>query len=93
MNKEDIKNLLKDLYFSVNEEQLDFIYEQFMSIYSSITYLKDVDVSGVEPADWPFKVSTTFLREDEVNHLLSNEQVLKNAANAQDAYIKYIKVV
>ena len=66
MNKDYLRVLLEDLYFDVNDAQLDFIYNEFMGIYSALTYLENVDTSNVEPADWPFKVSTNYLREDEV---------------------------
>lgn len=93
MNKDYLRVLLEDLYFDVNDAQLDFIYNEFMGIYSALTYLENVDTSNVEPADWPFKVSTNYLREDEVDHLLSLEETLKNASSTQDEYVKYIKVV
>ncbi len=49
----------------------------FMSIYSCLKYFDDVDTSNVEAINWPFQITNTFLREDEVDHLLTSEEVLK----------------
>lgn len=93
MNKDDVKVLLSDLYLDANEEDFEFIYQEFMSIYNCLKYFDDVDTTNVEAINWPFEITSTFLREDEVNHLLTSEEVLKNAADTQDEYVKYIKVV
>ena len=93
MSKEELKILLNDLYLNADEEEFEFIYQEFMSIYSCLKYFDDVDTSNVEAINWPFQITNTFLREDEVDHLLTSEEVLKNAADTQGEYVKYIKVV
>ena len=93
MNKEDVKVFLNDLYLDADDKELDFIIEEFNSIYSSIQCLEKIDTSDVVGASWPFEQTSTYLREDIVDHTLSNEEALQNADQVQDGYVKYVKVV
>ena len=48
---------------------------------------------GVEPLAFPYVVETTFLREDEPNHVISTEDALKNCKTVQRNQIRVPKVV
>ena len=93
MNREELKILLDDLYLDAESEELDFIVNEFNSIAASLDYFEAITTSDVKSADWPFEVTSTYLRDDVVDHTLENEDALQNAAKTQDGYVKYIKVV
>ncbi|MDF9866878.1 aspartyl-tRNA(Asn)/glutamyl-tRNA(Gln) amidotransferase subunit C [Bacilli bacterium PM5-3] len=93
MSKEEIQKLLKEIYYEASDEDFEYILPQFTDITQSINYFSEVDVEDLEPADWPFDLSSTYLREDVVSKTLTNEEVLQNAPETQDGYVKYIKVV
>ena len=55
--------------------------------------LDEIDTEGVEPLAFPYVVETTFLREDEPNHVISTEDALKNCKTVQRNQIRVPKVV
>ena len=93
MEKEQIKVLLDDLYLDASELELDFIQREFKNIARAVDYFSLIDTTNLQPITWPFPVVSTYLRDDVVDHLLTNEETLKNAAATKDGYVKYVKVV
>lgn len=52
-----------------------------------------MDTDGVEPMVYPFEAPTTFLREDVVSDVLSQEDALKNVKDARMGHVHVPKVV
>ena len=52
-----------------------------------------MDTEGVEPMVYPFEAPTHFLREDVVDHVLTQEEALKNAPNKKNGFFVTKKVV
>lgn len=94
MDRAEVEVYLKDLYFSVDdEEEMNFIIGEFSQIAKAVQHFENVDVENVEPSSWPFMFETDYLREDVVDNTLERDEALKNAADTQDGYVKYVKVV
>ncbi|MGL4382589.1 MAG: hypothetical protein ACRCTA_02615 [Bacilli bacterium] len=93
MNKEELINYLNTMYIKINEEQLNEILANASEVESIIALFDEYEpISEIESV-YPFDVVTTYLREDEANHHLAFEEVLKNTHAVVDTYIKYSKVV
>lgn len=92
-SKEEIREYLNEIYFDATDEDFLYIEPQFNDVVQSINFFSKIDTTNVEEANWPFDVSTTYLREDEETMTLTNEEALQNAPETQDGYVKYIKVV
>ena len=67
--------------------------EEYNMFMNHVQFLESIDTQDVEPLAFPYEVETTFLREDEVSHIISREDALKNAKSIQDYQIKVPKVV
>lgn len=93
MEKNEVNIYLEQLYYSAEGQDLDYITEYINDLLIDAKHLDKIDVSKVAPADWPFSLEITYLREDEVKDELSQAEVLENATQSQDDYVKYIKVV
>lgn len=93
MEKSKILEYLDEWYYTANEEELVHIIDFVSGVEADLQYFDKIDTTGIEPAHWAFDVEVDYLREDVVNHLLSNEEALANAASTQDGYVKYVKVV
>jgi len=94
MKRENVEIYLRDLYFTAEDEvEMTFIQNEFLSIGKAVSYFDAVDVEGEVPSSWPFLFEGTYLREDEVDNTLTREEALQNAADTQDGYVKYVKVV
>lgn len=93
MEKDEVNIYLDQLYYSAEGEELAFITNFIDGVIEDAKHLDKVNIDNVLPADWPFDLEVSYLREDEVKDLLSCEQVLENASQTQENYVKYIKVV
>ena len=70
MNKEYFKKLAKELMFELSDEESEDIVKEFETLNKQLALLEKVNTDGVEPMVYPFEDETTFLREDEVTHVI-----------------------
>ncbi|MEG0275444.1 MAG: Asp-tRNA(Asn)/Glu-tRNA(Gln) amidotransferase subunit GatC [Coprobacillus sp.] len=93
----DVNEMLKDLgrktMFNVSDEEMDALVEEYNVFMSHVQALEVIDTDGVEPLAFPYIIETSYLREDEPNHVISREDALKNASSVLDNQIKVPKVV
>ena len=94
VSKEVLKTAASKLMFEMDDNQ----YDQFIKELN--IFLKQVDLIGdiphiddVTPMTFPFEVANSYLREDEVEEPLSQEEALKNASDVKDGQIRLPKVV
>lgn len=78
----------------MTDEELDRTLIDFNVILDQIDLLSQIDgLDDVEPMIFPYSVYSDYLREDEVEEPLSQEEALKNAKETKDGMIKIPKVV
>lgn len=97
MKKVD-KDVLVDassrLLFTLKEEELDTLLEEFKILQAQMEMMKEVEgLEKYEPMTFPFDVSVDYLRDDVPSEPLSRDDVLKNAGSVKDGEIKLPKVV
>ena len=85
-DKEYFQKLAGGIMLDVNEQE-------FAILTSQIQLFDKVDTEGVEPMIYPFEEETHFLREDVVNHVLSQQDALKNAKSVRAGHVHVPKVV
>lgn len=93
MTKEEIKKILLTYNIKESAEELDRIYDVATNLYKVINLINEVDTGSVEPSPYCYEVETTWLREDEIDHVISVEQALLNSKDSEDNQIKVPKVV
>ncbi|MDD6467943.1 MAG: Asp-tRNA(Asn)/Glu-tRNA(Gln) amidotransferase subunit GatC [Erysipelotrichaceae bacterium] len=93
LEKNDIQQLAKQLMFELTEEEAQAIQTEFDVLQKQLQLLEEIDTEGVEEMVYPFETPTSFLREDEVENVLSVEDALKNAKRVKTDYIVLPKVV
>lgn len=76
---------LSRLSFTENESQTYAEYLQ--QILDYVAKLSELDISNVEPSLHTFALSNVF-REDQVRHLLSEDQIFANAVETEFPYFK-----
>ena len=81
--------LANDLKFDLSDEEI----EDFVAVEEQVSLFEKVDTEGVEPMVYPFEAPTTFLREDVVSDVLTQEEALKNVKDARMGHVHVPKVV
>lgn len=90
---EYFKKLAHDIMFDISEQEAEELKTQFAELVSQIEVLDEIDTNGVEEMVYPFEAETYFLREDKVDHVISQEDALKNAKSVRAGHVHVPKVV
>ncbi len=94
INKEVLKIVAHKMMFDMDEEQYDKLLNDFSLFLKQLDMIAEVpNIDDVEPMCFPFEITTSYLREDEVESPLNQEEVLKNCKDVKDGQIKLPKVV
>lgn len=90
---EYFKKLAHDIMFDLNDEEVSELQEEFKVLLQQIELLDGIDTEGVEEMIYPFEAETTFLREDSVDNVISQEAALLNVKSAKVGHVHVPKVV
>ena len=96
MNKNDkafFRKLANQLMFDMTDEEIENVQAEFVVLEKQLELLEAIDTEGVEEMIYPFEAPTSFMREDEVDHVLSVEDALKNASSVRQDFIVLPRVV
>ena len=94
VNKEVIKEASEKLLFDMNEEELEIVFQELEILSKQIELLSLIDgVDQVSPITFPYEITTSYLREDIVDEVISQEEALKNADEVENGMIRLPKVV
>lgn len=91
--KEYFKKLAHDIMFDINDDEAGELQEEFKLLLEQIDVLHEIDTDGVEEMIYPFEAETSFLREDQVEHVITQEEALVNAASVKAGHVHVPKVV
>lgn len=85
--------LANDLKFDLSDEEIEELKKDFVAVEEQVSLFEKVDIEGVEPMVYPFEAPTTFLREDVVSDVLTQEEALTNVKDARMGHVHVPKVV
>lgn len=85
--------LANDLKFDLSDEEIEELKKDFVAVEEQVSLFEKVDTEDVEPMVYPFEAPTTFLREDVVSDLLTQEEALTNVKDARMGHVHVPKVV
>lgn len=85
--------LANDLKFDLSDEEIEELKKDFVAVEKQVSLFEKVDTEGVEPMVYPFEAPTTFLREDVVSDVLTQEEALTNVKDARMGHVHVPKVV
>ncbi|MBR3839991.1 MAG: Asp-tRNA(Asn)/Glu-tRNA(Gln) amidotransferase subunit GatC [Erysipelotrichales bacterium] len=91
--KLDYRKLANQLMFDLSDEEVKELDKEFDTLLKQIELLDTINTDGVEPMVYPFEAPTVFLREDEVDNVLQQADVLKNVKKERAGHILVPKVV
>ena len=85
--------LAHQLMFDLSEQEANDIVKEFDTLNSQLQLMDAVDTEGVEPMVYPFEEATSYLREDEVTNVISQEEALKNVDKNLEGHFVLPRVV
>ena len=93
ITKDTVKKLAKLSSIGLSDQEVEVMTTELTSIVGFVEALQSVDVDGVEPTFQVTGLKDAF-RNDEVNpNTISREELLANAPDQQDGYIKVPRVL
>lgn len=92
-DKAYFQKLAAGIMLEVNDDEVEDLKNEFDVLTRQIQLFDRVDTEGVEPMVYPFEDETTFLREDVVSHVLTQEEALRNAGSVLAGHVHVPKVV
>ena len=92
-SSEYLRALASDLRFELSDAEVEELKKRFERLESQIAQFEKVDTENVEPMIYPFEAPTSYLREDVVDEVLSQNEVLANVKDARMGHVHVPKVV
>ncbi len=94
VSKEVLKTAASKMMFEMDDNQYDQLIKEMNIFLEQVDLIGDIPhIDEVTPMTFPFEVINSYLREDEVEEPLSQEEALKNASDVKDGQIRLPKVV
>ena len=87
-DREYFKTLAHHLMFDLSDEEADSIVHEF-----GMALLDAVNTEGVEEMIYPFEAATTFLREDVVSNVITQDEAMSNVKKKLEGHFVLPKVV
>lgn len=90
---EYFKKLANGIMFDINDQEAEELKEEFKVLLEQIDVLNEISTDGVEEMVYPFELETSFLRSDEVDRVISQEDALANVKSVKAGHVHVPKVV
>ncbi|WP_191559781.1 Asp-tRNA(Asn)/Glu-tRNA(Gln) amidotransferase subunit GatC [Metabacillus idriensis] len=87
ISKEEVKHVANLARLAITEEETEMFTNQLDAIITFAEQLNELDTSGVEPTTHVLEMKN-ILREDKAEKGLPVEDVVKNAPDHKDGYIR-----
>lgn len=92
-SNEMLRKLANQVMFDLSDSECEELREDFETYMQQIDLLNKIDTEGVEEMVYPFDAPTVFIRDDEKEHTISQEDAMKNVPNKSENYVIVPKVV
>ena len=90
ISKEQIKHLAHLSRLELSEAEIDAMQGDMSKILDFVAQVEKLDLEGVEPLT-QMSNSVNVMRQDEVANMISKEDALKNAPDANSDYFRVSK--
>ncbi|USK34221.1 Asp-tRNA(Asn)/Glu-tRNA(Gln) amidotransferase subunit GatC [Bacillus sp. F19] len=87
ISKEEVKHVANLARLAITEEETEMLTTQLDAIITFAEQLNELDTTGVEPTTHVLEMKN-ILREDKAEKGLPVEDVVKNAPDHKDGYIR-----
>ena len=92
LSSEDVRHTAALLHLSLSEDEIEELRSQLSSVLEHFQSLQKIDTDGVEPTGHSTDVNTV-LRDDLPRDSLNRDEVLANAPQSEDDYVRVLPVL
>ena len=92
LSADEVRQIAALARISMNDEEIEIMRGQMVNILTNIDVLNNVDTHGVNPTGHSVDVRSV-MRKDESRESLEPEDVLLNAPNSEDGFIRVRSVL
>lgn len=92
-DREYFRKLAHQLMFDLSDEEADSLVKEFSTLEGQMSLMDAVNTDGVEEMIYPFEDETSFLREDVVSNVITQEEALSNVTKKIEGHFVLPKVV
>lgn len=93
ITKSFLHQLARELLFELDDSQCHNLMLEFDAIKKQMSLVTKIDTKNIEPLDYPFDLSKSYLRPDLIEAPLSVKNVLFEAPETKEDYIVINKVL
>ena len=94
VSKEVLKTTANSLMFDMTDAEYDDLLSDFALLCEQMKIFDEIE--GLDDAEmmvFPFEVTNSFLREDDVTSMISKTDALKNCEDVEDGQVRLPRVV
>jgi aspartyl-tRNA(Asn)/glutamyl-tRNA(Gln) amidotransferase subunit C len=92
-DREYFRKLAHQLMFDLSDEEADSLVKEFGTLEGQMSLLDAVNTDGVEPMVYPFEDETSFIRDDKVSNVISQDEAVANVTKKIQGHFVLPKVV
>ena len=92
LSADEVRQIAALARISMNDEEIEIMRGQMVNILNNIDVLNNVDTDGVNPTGHSVDVRSV-MREDQSRESLEPQDVLLNAPNSEDGFIRVRSVL
>jgi aspartyl-tRNA(Asn)/glutamyl-tRNA(Gln) amidotransferase subunit C len=91
ISTDDVKHVAKLARLELSEAEINKFSKQLGDILKYAEQMNEVDTTGVEPMAHPLPV-VNVMREDRIEYEQTKEELMKNAPEEEDGFLKVPKI-
>ena len=92
LSREEVLRIATLCRLYLSEDELERLREQLSDILENFEILQQVDTSDVPPTAYPIPLENV-VREDEISHSLTRDDILANAPRQVEGYFRVLPVL
>jgi hypothetical protein len=92
-DREYFRKLANQLMFNISDEEADELVSEFGTLEKQFAIMEEIDTDGVEEMIYPFEEPTTYIRHDEPDHVISQDDAMRNVTKKLEGHFVLPKVV
>ena len=92
-NREYFQKLANQLMFNLSNEEADELVSEFGTLEQQFALMEEINTDGVEEMIYPFEEPTTYIRYDEPDHVISQDDAMRNVTKKLEGHFVLPKVV